>query len=108
MLCFAENGDDLQRLLDALSAHMNSLRLCVSTGMNQMKSAVMVYGREFCNKTADLDREYVLCGLAIPMVHHYRYLGVVLQDDGKWTMQAAQMRRDAQRWSESASRQAAD
>lgn len=92
MLCFAENGDDLQRLLDALSAHMNSLRLRVSTGMNQMKSAVMVYGREFCNKTADLDREYVLCGLAIPIVHHYRYLGVVLQDDGKWTMQAAQMR----------------
>lgn len=90
MVLFAENAAMLQEMLKVLSDFVDSVRLRVSTGPDQDKSAVMVYGAS--QDVLDCSLPFVLCREQLPVVEQYRYLGVMIHNEGSWEPQLSQLR----------------
>jgi hypothetical protein len=86
MVLLAESAEQLKRMLDVMTKFADSNRFKVSTGPNQDKSAVMVYGDPQSGKAGCpyADEVFLLCGARIPVVSTYPYLGVVLDHMGDW------------------------
>jgi hypothetical protein len=96
MVLMAESSEVLQEMLDVLSEFMDERRLRVSTGPDQLKSAIMITRVKGDDspvvQQGFSDLQFLLAGEPIPLVRHYRYLGVMLQDNGRWDRQYSQLR----------------
>jgi hypothetical protein len=96
MVLMAESSEMLQEMLDVLSEFMDERRLRVSTGPDQLKSAIMITRVKGDDspvvQQGFSDLQFLLAGEPIPLVRHYRYLGVMLQDNGRWDRQYSQLR----------------
>ena len=90
MVLMAESGEMLAEMLDILTGFVDQVRLRLSTGLKQKKSAVMVYGSSVLQQ-CPLERFYV-CGQRIPIVEKYKYLGVTLHNEGDWGPHVKQIR----------------
>jgi hypothetical protein len=92
MVLMAESAEMLQEMLKVLSDFVDRVRLKVSTGLKQDKSAVMVYGSSVAGSTSFPVVWFQLCEERIPIVEVYRYLGVMLDHEGSWEPQLRQLR----------------
>ena len=80
MCVLAEDADALQRMLDVVSAFADANRFKVSTGVEQTKSMVMIYGDSW----PLVAPSFSLCGDVLPFTDTYVYLGVTLHHQGEW------------------------
>lgn len=96
IVILANSASELQAMLDISTAYAAEWRFKFSTGMNQDKSAVMVFGsgKTAAQLTTEGIRCFFLGGDRIPLVDHYKYLGVILQADGKWDRHFAKIQRN--------------
>jgi len=89
MVLMAESPAMLREMLKIMSDFIDGVRLKLSIGLKQSKSAVMVYGQSLVNHPVGV---FSVCGDQIPIVSVYRYLGVMLHNEGSWEPQLAQLR----------------
>ena len=84
MVLLAESSEALQHMLDVLTTFAKDNFFKLSSGPDQSKSVVMVYGDavQSCPARAS---DFRLCGAFLPMVAEYTYLGVVFHCMGEWS-----------------------
>lgn len=81
VVLFAESVDDMQILLDTVTVFLDERRLKVGIrGVD--KSAVMFYGPNFFH-SIEKGRSLSVCDVHLPVTDWYRYLGVIIENDGR-------------------------
>lgn len=89
MCLLAESAESLQSMLNVLSDFAALNRFKISSGVDQKKSAVMIYGGD----EPVVVEPFQLCGDSLPLVSRYCYLGVIIERHGSWAPHLASVRK---------------